>query len=329
LAGFLLLLAALPGRLDAHESRPAYLEISETSPGRYALLWRTPVLQGMALPVALTLPEGIETIGEPITQRLSDSLLERRLIGTGNADLAGQRIDFAGLQATITDVLVRVRYAGGGQTTMLVHPQQAWVEIPAPQGWFSVLASYTRHGIDHILFGYDHLLFVLALVFIVRSTSTLIWTLTSFTLAHSITLALATLGVVRVPGPPVEAAIALSIVLLAYEILRAWRGDQSATASWPWVVAFVFGLLHGFGFAGALAELGLPREAIPLALFAFNVGVELGQLMFIVVVMGLIALARRVSIPVPLQRVALPVVVYVIGGLASFWFFERLTQFIW
>lgn len=321
-------MAALPGRLDAHESRPAYLEISEMSPGRYTLLWRTPVLSGMQLPVALKLPDTLETVGKPTTQRLNDSLLERRIIETGNAGLAGQRIDFVGLQATITDVLVRVQHRNGGQATILVHPAQAWVEIPTPQAWFSILATYAMHGIDHIVFGFDHLLFVLALVLIVPSTRVLVWTITSFTLAHSITLALATLGIVEVPGPPVEAAIALSIVLLAYEIMRVHRGGQSATASWPWIVAFAFGLLHGFGFAGALTGLGLPTGDIPLALFAFNVGVEMGQLVFIAAILFLSALARRFSEGIALERYGIPIGAYAIGGLAAFWLFERFARFM-
>jgi hypothetical protein len=168
---------------------------------------------------------------------------------------------------------------------------------------------------------------VLALMLIVRSTGVLLWTITAFTVAHSITLALATLGVVRVPGPPVEAAIALSILLLAGEILRVRRGQQSLTAKWPWVVAFSFGLLHGFGFAGALTAIGLPQGDVPLALLAFNAGVEIGQLMFIAGVLGVLALARRVPLPRPVVQHALPVATYVIGTLAAFWFMERVSGF--
>jgi len=155
----------------------------------------------------------------------------------------------------------------------------------------------------------------------------LLWTVTSFTLAHSITLALATLGWVRVPGPPIEATIALSIVLLAVELVRLQRGEESWTARWPWTVAFLFGLLHGLGFAGALAEIGLPRGDVPLALFAFNVGVELGQLAFIAAVLGLYGLAKRVKATAPLGSWVRPAAPYAIGILASFWFFQRLASF--
>jgi hydrogenase/urease accessory protein HupE len=192
----------------------------------------------------------------------------------------------------------------------------------------AVAGAYLAHGVEHILLGFDHLLFVLALILIVRSTRVLLWTITAFTLAHSITLALATLGVVRVPGPPVEATIALSILLLASEILRMQRGEPSLTARRPWLVAFCFGLLHGFGFAGALAGLGLPPGDIPLALFAFNVGVELGQLAFIAAVLVLMTLARRTGGLSGLERHALPVTARAIGVLAAFWFFERLAGFV-
>jgi hypothetical protein len=180
-------------------------------------------------------------------------------------------IEFVGLQATITDVLVRVQMLDGTHSTTPVHPSQPWLDIAASAGPLAVATAFLTHGIEHILFGFDHLLFVLGLIFIVRKGRVLLWTITAFTLAHSITLSLATLGVVHVPGRPVEATIALSIILLASEIVRLRDGEPSLTARWPWVVAFTCGLLHGFGFAGALAEIGLPKGDIPLALFSFNV----------------------------------------------------------
>jgi hydrogenase/urease accessory protein HupE len=310
----------------AHESRPAYLEITETAPGRYDVLWRTPLLSGMPLPVVLKLPAGARNVTEPGVREFPDSIVERRLVEV-DGGLAGKRIEFAGLQATITDVLARVQLRDGTYSTTLVHPSNPWIDIAGAQGALAVFGAYLRHGIDHILLGYDHLLFVLALMLIVRSTRVLVWTITAFTIAHSITLALATLGVVHVPGPPVEATIALSILLLAAEILRVRRGQRSLTAQWPWVVAFSFGLLHGFGFAGALTAIGLPKGDVPLALFAFNVGVEVGQLLFIAVVLGLLALAKRLPLPRAVTQHALPVASYAIGTLAAFWFVERLAGF--
>ena len=324
--GLVLLLLWGLGVAWAHDARPAYLEISEVGGERYDVLWRTPVFSGMPLPVELRFAEGTRNLIEPTTRRLADSLIERRLIEVPGG-LPGKRIEIVGLQATIADVLVRAQLRDGQISTSLIHPSQPWLEVRAGQGRGSVVAAYLWHGIEHILLGYDHLLFVFALIWVVPNMRILLWTVTSFTLAHSITLALATLGWVRVPGPPVEATIALSIVLLAVELVRLQRGEESWIARWPWTVAFLFGLLHGLGFAGALAEIGLPRGDVPLALFAFNVGVELGQLAFIAAVLGLYGLAKRVERTAPLGAWVRPAAPYAIGILASFWFFQRLASF--
>ena len=189
------------------------------------------------------------------------------------------------------------------------------------------MQTYTVLGIEHILTGFDHLLFVLALVLIVRGTRRLIWTVTAFTLAHSITLALATLGVIHVPGPPVEAIIALSIVFVANEIIHQQRGTEGLAARKPWLIAFSFGLLHGLGFAGALAEVGLPQNSIALALLFFNVGVELGQLLFIAAVLACGALVRAVAAHrIDARRTVIPLA-YCIGGTASYWVIERIAAF--
>jgi len=311
----------------AHDARPAYLEIKETTPGRYDHLWRTPIFSGMRLPVGLKLPEGVRNVTEPAVRELPDSLVERRLIEVESGTLVGTRIDFVGLQGTITDVLVRVQLRDGSSSTTLVRASQPWVEIAGASGPLAVMGAYLTHGVEHILFGFDHLLFVLALILIVRSRRVLLWTITAFTVAHSVTLALATLGLAHVPGPPVEAAIAASILLLAVEIVHLERGQIGLTARWPWVVAFSFGSLHGFGFASALADIGLPQGDIPLALFAFNVGVECGQLAFVAAVLSVAALARRVRLGLHLERHALRMTPYAIGSLAALWFFERLVRF--
>ena len=189
------------------------------------------------------------------------------------------------------------------------------------------MPAYLVHGVEHILFGWDHLLFVLALLLIVEGRRKLLATITSFTVAHSLTLALATLGFVHVPGPPVEASIALSLVLLAHELVRRERGELGLTARSPWIVAFAFGLLHGFGFAGALTEMGLPKDDLPLALFAFNVGVEIGQLAFVVAVLCLVSVTRRLRIPSAISSRAYSATTYAIGIIAAFWFIERLAAF--
>jgi hydrogenase/urease accessory protein HupE len=327
LAGLLVALMVPMPLAHAHEVRPAYLQIDEVGPGRYQLLWRTPELAGMRLPVVLSLPDDIHDVIEPAAQELSDSLVERRVFDAGTQGLAGRRIEFVGLQATVTDVLVRVQMLDGTHSSTLVRPSQPWVDIATSRNSLQVTTAYLMHGIDHILFGYDHLLFVLALILIVRRGRVLLITVTAFTVAHSVTLSLATLGVVHVPGPPVEATIALSILLLACEIIRSDRGQVSLTAQWPWLVAFSFGMLHGFGFASALTEIGLPQGDIPLALFAFNVGVEAGQLIFIAAVLGALRYAQWITFPALVERHARSVATYAIGIMAAYWFIERLAGF--
>jgi len=315
----LAILAALPAH--AHESRPAYLEVKETAPGRYDLLWRTPVLSGMPLPVALKLPEGVTHVVEPSLTELVDSRIERRTIDTGAQGLAGKRIEFPGLQVTITDVLVRVELLDGRAWTSIARPSQPWFEIPRAPGTAATAVTFFTQGVLHILFGLDHLLFVFGLLLIVRTPWMLVKTITAFTVAHSITLALATLGVVDVPAPPVEAAIALSILFLGPEILRAWRGETSFTIRHAWVVAFAFGLLHGFGFASALGGIGLPRGDIPLALLMFNLGVEAGQLAFVAVILLAVRAFRLRSVQWPRALELSPA--YAVGTLGAFWTIER------
>ena len=312
---------------QAHESRPAYLEITEASAGRYEVVWRTPLLAGQRLPVELAFPAETRNVVGPIERVLSDSLVERRLVDFGPKGLAGKRIDFHGLQLTISDVLVRVTQRDGTHWTELVKPGQPWIEMRARRGVLAITGAYLSHGMRHILNGFDHLLFVFALMLIVRKSWMLVKTITSFTLAHSITLGLATVGVIHLPAPPVEATIALSIMLLATEIARLSRGLPSLTSRFPWTVAFCFGLLHGLGFAGALSEIGLPQGDVPLALLSFNVGVELGQLSFVAAVLTASFVMMRLPLPERVIQYARPAAYYAIGTLSAFWFFDRLLGF--
>lgn len=324
-----LALLLMSATAQAHESRPAYIEFKETTPGQFNVLWRTPVTAGMRLPVVLNLPDAVRNLKDPIKQDLTDSLVERHWIDVGPKGLAGCRIEFPGLQLTITDVLVRVQTLDGMHSTTLVHPSQPWVEIARSQRWWEVALAYLRLGIEHIWGGVDHLLFILGLMILVKGTRRLIATVTAFTVAHSITLAGATLGFVRVPQQPVEAAIALSIAFVANEIVHARQGSHGWAERWPWIVAFAFGLLHGFGFAGALNEVGLPQTAIPVALLFFNVGVEIGQLLFIATILSIMTLARwlnrRLRIPQPAW--AWRLAPYSIGGVAAFWVVQRVAAF--
>jgi hydrogenase/urease accessory protein HupE len=307
----------------AHEIRPAHLQIDEVRPGRYQLLWRTPVLAGMRLPVVLGLPDEFHDITTPATQELSDSLIERRVIDGGRQGLAGKRIDFVGLQATITDVLVRMATLSGAHSTILVHPAQSYVDFEADRGLLTTAGSFLLSGIEHILLGVDHLLFILGLLLIVKSTWMLFKTITAFTVAHSITLAIATLGYAQIPTPPLNAAIALSILFLGPEIIRSWRGETSFTIRNPWVVAFAFGLLHGFGFASGLTAIGLPSAEIPLALLMFNLGVEIGQLAFVTLILLMARAFTVLEMKWPRPVEMLPAAA--VGSLGAFWTIERLA----
>jgi len=319
------LLAAIPAAM-AHESRPAFLEIQETAPGQYTLLWRTPMLAGRHLPVVLQLPDDVRSLREPVVQTLSDSLLERRWIDAGPEGLAGKRIDFPGLQFSITDVIVRVELLDGRTMQMIARPSQPWIELAASQSWWQVMGAYTVEGIRHILFGADHLLFVLGLLLLVKNGWMLVKTITAFTVAHSITLAIATFGYASVPALPLNAAIALSILFLGPEIVRSWRGATSFTIRHPWVVAFVFGLLHGFGFATALTDAGLPRADLPLALLSFNIGVEIGQLAFVALILAVARAFQVLQIHWPRWLQALPG--YTVGGLGAFWTVQRVALLV-
>ena len=311
---------------QAHEVRPAYLEIRETAPYQFSVLWRTPVLAGMRLPLALKLPDGVRELSKPVFQELADSLVERRWIDAGPHGLAGRRIEIVGLQFTITDVLVRVEWLDGRTLQTILRPAQSWVEIDAAQSRWEVVGAYLVEGIHHILFGVDHLLFVLGLLLIVGSGWMLLKTITAFTVAHSITLTLATLGYADVPAPPVECAIALSILFLGPEIVRVQRGETSFTIRHPWVVAFAFGLLHGFGFATAMTSAGLPRQDLPLALLSFNVGVELGQLGFVTLVLATEYSFHVLKVRWPRWVAALPG--YVVGTAGAFWTIQRVEPLI-
>jgi hypothetical protein len=240
--------------------------------------------------------------------------------------LTGGTIHIAGLTATTTDVLVRLeRLDGSAQITRLTPSAPSFVVEAAPSA-LEVARTYTVLGIEHILTGIDHLLFVLALLIITGGGWRLVKTVSAFTISHSLTLSAATLGFVHVPQAPVEAVIALSIVFVAAEIVRMHRGLEGITARAPWIVAFTFGLMHGLGFAGGLSEAGLPAGHIPTALSFFSVGVEAGHFLFIGVVLSSIALARRIRIPFPRWTELVPP--YAIGAIAMFWVIQRTLSFL-
>lgn len=325
----LVLLVALVSDALAHEVRPAYLELRQIEAERYVALWKVPAVgDDLRLAIYVELPETCTNLTEPTAMMVNHAYRERwRVQCTGG--LNGGTIHIAGLSATTTDVLVRIAGLDGTTQVTRLTPAAPSFTVEAAPGTLQVAWTYLGLGVEHILGGIDHLLFVLALLILVTDTRRLITTVTAFTAAHSLTLAGATLGFVHVPGPPVEAAIALSIAYVAAEIIHSRNGRAGLTERFPWVVAMTFGLLHGFGFAGALADVGMPQAAVPTALLFFNLGVEIGQLLFIAVVVSLAALARwsmrRLELPLPASAWRVPP--YAIGSLAMFWAMQRIAAF--
>jgi hypothetical protein len=289
---------------SAHEVRPGYLELQETEAEQFDVLWKVPARGELRLGIYALLPDNCEETSRVVTRSVGGSFTDLWSVSCAGG-LEGGTIYIDGLAATLTDVLVQITLLDGSSRVSRVTSATPSFVVPAAPTWTQTAVTYLGLGVEHILLGIDHLLFVLALLLLVRGWRQVIVTITSFTLAHSITLAAATLGFVYVPQRPVEAVIALSIVLVAAELV---------------------GLLHGFGFAGALNEIGLPQQAIPLSLLFFNIGVEMGQILFIVVVYVVWALAKRpvARLPEPITRYG---PAYAIGTVAAFWTIERIAGF--
>lgn len=312
--------------LAAHADvfRPAYLELREAGDDRFDVMWKVPAQGDRRLAVQVRFPAGTVRVTQPQGLFVGTAFVERWQI-TRAGGFVGESIGIDGIAGGVTDVIVRVERRDGTSQMERLLPQSPLFVVEPTTGTGEVAWSYLVLGIEHILGGVDHLLFVLALLLIVRGGRRILVTITAFTAAHSITLVAATLGWVHVPGPPVEAMIALSIVFVAAEVIHGIRGRRGLTARAPWVVAFSFGLLHGFGFAGALAEVGLPQTAIPVALLMFNVGVEVGQLLFVAAALALRALLVRLPVARPAWTPYL--VPYAIGSVAMFWVVERIGAF--
>lgn len=324
----LLLLGALLGALPvaAHEVMGGFLEIKETQDrGGYDVLWKPPAIgEGASelAPIVPVFPEHCRNSGAGHAFRIGNAWTHRARIKC-EGGLAGQTLAFEGLTGLATDVLVRVQHADGFVETHRVNPVAYAVQLRGAGHAPRAASAYLSLGVEHILLGPDHLLFVLALMLIVRERGMQLKTVTAFTAAHSVTLAAATVGAVYVPPEPLNTAIALSILFLALEVVRVWRGQTSLTIRHPWAVAFAFGLLHGFGFSSGLAELGLPSDERLLALFQFNVGVELGQLAFVLSAVLLERAWRMLRIASPLLVQRLPG--YFVGTLGAYWTIQRLS----
>jgi hydrogenase/urease accessory protein HupE len=309
----------------AHEARPLLLQLTEREPGLHDVLLKVPARGELRLTVDAVLPETCEAVTPP--RRVQEGSAWRdtwtvRCVGS----LGGEELALSGLEGTLTDALVRLQALDGSERVLRLIPAAPAVRVPETPSSAGVAGAYSVLGVEHILLGIDHLLFVLGLMLLIRSGRKLLLTVTAFTVAHSLTLAAATLGWVRAPVAAVEAVIALSIVFVAAEVVNRREGRPGATAERPWIAAFGFGLLHGFGFAGALAEIGLPESAIPLALLFFNLGVEAGQLLFLGGVLGVLALVRGLRWRPPVWAWRVPA--YTIGSLAAFWTLER-TLALW
>lgn len=321
----ILFLVLIVHELYAHEVRPAYLELRQTSAETYDVLWKVPGAgENRRLALYVEFAPDCSSMTVPQTSFADNAFTERWSVKR-KGGLTGSKIHIEGLTYTMTDVLVRVeRLDGSTQVVRLMPSSPSFVVSSAPDR-LEVAKTYARLGVEHILSGVDHLLFIMGLLLLVRGGSRLVKTITAFTLAHSITLSLASLGFVYVPPKPVEVVIALSIVFVAREILVRREGAPSFAERQPWVVAFTFGLLHGLGFAGGLTAAGLPAGHIPLALLFFSCGVEIGHFSFVGAVLGTIAILKRLDLKSPTW--AQPVPPYAIGTMAMFWVIQRLSLF--
>jgi hydrogenase/urease accessory protein HupE len=304
--------------------RPALLDVTEAPGGTLQVTWKVPTRGDGVLALEPILPAAWVPLGPPSERRVPGAWIQHSTFRSESDSLVGESVTIEGLSVLQTDVLLRVTFADGTAHSAILRPGSPSFQIPGVASSWEVAGSYWRMGVVHILEGFDHLLFLLALLLIVTGFRKLLLTVTAFTLAHSVTLALATLGFVHVPPGPTEAVISLSILFLAAEIVRKHQGVDSLTERRPWLVALAFGLFHGLGFAGALSQVGVPAHEVPLALLMFNVGVETGQVLFVLAVFA--ALAALWRLPLPSPQGAWRLAPYTIGSLAAFWTIQRVVS---
>lgn len=314
-------LALSPTSARADELRPAYIEMTEQSPGLWSLLWKASANSRLGQSGQMIIPENCEVEGERQREYSGSNILTRLALRC-DGSVQGQTIGLKGLELSTTDALVRIAPMDSAMQTVRLTPDQPSATLAKPSVISNVAATYTILGFEHILLGFDHLFFVLALVLLLRGGWLVAKTVTAFTIAHSLTLIGTTLGLLSLPSQPVEAVIALSIIFLAVEVVKAKPGDRRLSERFPWIVAFLFGLLHGFGFAGALAEIGLPEGDVPLALLTFNLGVEIGQLAIVAVSLAVLSGIRKLQ-GQWLQSTK-TAMAYGIGIIATYWFVERM-----
>jgi hydrogenase/urease accessory protein HupE len=310
------------GTAKADELRPGYLEITQHDARAWHVRLKAPVKGGLATNANPAMP-GFCTAGPPVRSLAQGSLYSDWRYDCAQS-LVGAKVGLSGLDKTVTDALVRIAPLGRTVQAVRLTSAAPMTQVAARAGSMQVAGTYFVLGIEHILSGYDHLLFVLSLVLLLGSGWVVARTVTAFTIAHSITLVGATLGFLGVSQQPVEICIALSIVFLAVEVVKRDTAQPRLSERIPWAVAFLFGLLHGFGFAGALAEIGMPEGEVPVALLTFNLGVEAGQLAIVVVALGVLALLGRISRGV--RRISERFAAYTIGITASFWLIARAVS---
>ena len=317
-------LLTLPKAL-ALEIRPAFLSLSETQHGLFDVVWKRPTNGDTVVKLSPVFPDHCRMHWQLQVELTGDAKVERGQLTCGETDLSQGAIIIDGLETTLIDVLVRLQWLKGDTRQQLILPSAPSVQLDGDKT--PVLSTYFTMGIKHILLsGTDHLMFVAALMMLIANTWVLLKTITAFTIAHSITLALASLGVVNMPAAPVEALISLSIAMMAAEAIRLRSGIRSLTVDKPWLVAFLFGLLHGLGFAGALAEVGLPEQDIPLALLLFNVGIEIGQILFVAVILTTLAIVKQLFSLHPSRGVY--VSAYGIGTVGTWWGLEKVMAIV-
>ncbi len=324
-AAILLVLGALlSSAAHAHELRPAFLEIKEVASHQYAILWKVPAASDKRLALYVRMPAVCRTSTEAVGVFMGGAYFERWSVAC-EGGLANREIWIDGLRTSLTDALVRIALADGSAQVARLTAQSPGLVVVAAPASLDVGRTYLLLGVEHILTGIDHLLFILALMLLIRDPWMLVKTITAFTVAHSITLGGAALGLLSLQQKPVEAAIALSIAFVAREVISLKGDEERLSQAYPWVVAFAFGLLHGFGFAGALKEIGLPQTDVPLALVMFNLGVEVGQLLFVAGVISAYRISRlALNWSVEPARFA---TAYMIGIVATFWLVSRVADF--
>lgn len=310
-------------RVEAHEVRPAYLELTERADGKLDVLWKQPSQGLMAVALRPRISGGlIDRAPDSVAAAENFEIHRWQGVGLNGAGLEARKVRIDGLERTITDTLVLIHLKNGDQTQQVLTPAAPEFAINAHAG--AAVPAYLQLGVEHILTGIDHLLFVFGLLLLSSGWRQLLRTVTAFTLAHSITLALTALKLISVNPALIEAMVAYSILFLAVELVRKQRGKHGLTQRKPWLVAFGFGLLHGAAFAGALKKIGLPEGNIPLALALFNAGVEVGQLVFVGFALALLWALQRLRWPEAAPRLAWSASSYAIGSFAMFWFLERL-----